>query len=318
MAMIHHVVRDRLQSARLPAATAALALALAACGDDTGADGGDGGRGDTSAPSSSSTTATDASASVGTVGSGGDGPGSGGAPGAGGSGAGGNGTGGSAVIPELPSEVLDLTAWKLTLPVDTEHEGSPDEIEQPELAGFELSPWFEVTETGDGVRFRANCGGATTDNSGYPRSELREMTSDGLDEASWSTTEGVHRLVVTEAITALPTEKPHVVAAQIHDDSDDVVMVRLEGTRLFVEGGGDELGLLDDDYTLGTPFTVELVASEGVITVTYEGTTEVTVERDATGCYFKAGCYTQSNLEQGDEADAYGEVVILDLVLEHE
>lgn len=37
----------------------------------------------------------------------------------------------------------------------------------------------------------------------------------------------------------------------------------------------------------------------------------------ANGCYFKAGCYTQSNLSQGDQADAYGEVVIYELAIEH-
>lgn len=44
----------------------------------------------------------------------------------------------------------------------------------------------------------------------------------------------------------------------------------------------------------------------------------VSVARDAEGCYFKAGAYTQSNLEQGDEPDAYGEVVITELVVTHE
>jgi poly(beta-D-mannuronate) lyase len=35
------------------------------------------------------------------------------------------------------------------------------------------------------------------------------------------------------------------------------------------------------------------------------------------GCYFKAGAYTQSNEEQGDTADAYGQVEIHALDLEH-
>lgn len=42
-----------------------------------------------------------------------------------------------------------------------------------------------------------------------------------------------------------------------------------------------------------------------------------TVDRAVDGCYFKAGVYTQSNPDQGDAADAYGEVVIRDLVVSH-
>ena len=40
-------------------------------------------------------------------------------------------------------------------------------------------------------------------------------------------------------------------------------------------------------------------------------------EVDTTGCYFKAGCYTQSNESKGDKPESYGEVVIYKLVVEH-
>jgi hypothetical protein len=222
---------------------------------------------------------------------------------------------------ELPAEVLDLTNWKLTLPIGSrEAPGEPLEIFQPELATYTIDPHFMLDRAGTGVLFQAHAGGVTTSNSGYPRSELREMARGGSENAAWSTTEGVHTMTITQAITHLPEVKPHVVAGQIHDADDDVVMIRLEDTHLFVEGGGDELGTLEPDYALGTPFTVRLVASGGTIEVFYEDMTEpsVSVSREAEGCYFKAGAYTQSNLEQGDEADAYGEVVITDLVVTHE
>lgn len=111
----------------------------------------------------------------------------------------------------------------------------------------------------------------------------------------------------------------HVVAGQVHDAADDVVMIRLESSNLFVEGGGEDLGTLNAGYELGTRFTVRVEASGGHIRVYYDDlvTPRVDVARDTDGCYFKAGAYTQSNLEQGDAASAYDEVVIYGLRAVH-
>jgi poly(beta-D-mannuronate) lyase len=232
------------------------------------------------------------------------------------SGAPGDGSIGSAA--SVPADVLDLTNWKLTLP--TGSPGAPTEILQPDLAAFSLHPYFELDAARDGVVFQANAGGVTTSGSGYPRSELREMINGGASAAAWSMNSGVHTMTITEAITHLPVVKPQVVAGQIHDATDDVVMVRLEGQHLFLEGGGTDLGTLDPSYRLGARFTVRLVASGGHIRAYYDdlGTPKVDVQRSASGCYFKAGVYTQSNTSKGDAPDAYGEVVIYDLVVTHQ
>lgn len=219
----------------------------------------------------------------------------------------------AAPVASVPADRLDLASWKLTLPVDTPHAGAPDEIRQPELATFALEPFFALTAAKDGVSFRAPIEGATTSSSDYPRSELREMTADGSDEASWSTTSGTHTLEIRQAITHLPEVKAHVVAGQIHDADDDVIMIRLEGEHLFVEGGGEELGTLDDHYVPGRIFTVKIVAGGGRIRVDYDGVPKLDIARAASGCYFKAGAYTQSNVAKGDAPGAYGEVVIYDL-----
>jgi poly(beta-D-mannuronate) lyase len=219
---------------------------------------------------------------------------------------------------QYPADLLDLSTWKLTLP--TGEEGSPTEILQPELDAFELEPYFHLDAARDGVVFRAHAGGVTTGNSSYPRCELREMAGDGSEMAAWSTTEGVHAMTIAQQITHLPEVKPHVVAGQVHDAEDDVVMIRLEGQNLFVEGGGEDLGTLDAAYAPGTRFTVKIEAAGGRIRVYYEDlvTPAVDIERDTEGCYFKAGAYTQSNPERGDDPDAYGEVVIHDLSVTHD
>lgn len=214
--------------------------------------------------------------------------------------------------PQLPGELLDLASWKLTLP-----EGHPTEIAQPELATYAHDELFFVDPAERAVVFRAPCGGATTSGSSYPRAELREMTAGGADEASWSTASGTHELIVRAAITHLPLAKPHVVAAQIHDASDDVLMIRLEGSKLFIELAGEDGPVLDDAYALGTPFTVRLEATGGKIRVWYDGVQKLELEKDVSGCYFKAGCYTQSNTSKGDAPDAYGEVKIYGLGVKH-
>jgi hypothetical protein len=147
---------------------------------------------------------------------------------------------GAASMAQFPAQVLDLANWKLTLPVNAggATTGAPIEIQQPALAAYAQEPYFRVR--GDGVQFRAPVNGVTTAGSRYPRSELREMTNNGTRQASWSTTEGVHTMVIDQAITAVPATKPHAVAGQIHDAKDDVLTIRLERPRLFVDHNGTD------------------------------------------------------------------------------
>ncbi len=216
----------------------------------------------------------------------------------------------------LPSTLLDLTNWKLTLPIGGSHK--PTEIEQPALAGYSVSPYFVLNPAGTGVVFQANAGGVTTSNSGYPRSELREMTGGGRDEASWSTTSGTSTMVVREAVTHLTVAKPQVTVAQVHDDEDDVLVVRLDGPHhLYAEHDGTNYGDLDTGYQLGTAFTVQVTASGGHIRISYNGVPKVDYAKSSSGDYFKAGCYTQSNPDKGDAADAYAQVVIYALTVTH-
>jgi poly(beta-D-mannuronate) lyase len=143
------------------------------------------------------------------------------------------------------------------------------------------------------------------------------MAADGRREAGWTNTSGRHIMTISQAITATPRAKPHVVAGQIHDAEDDVAMIRLEGRRLFVESDGKDVGLLDPYYRLGTRFTVSIIASPRGVGVIYNGRRTVRTAEVGRGWYFKAGCYPQSNPERGDLPTAYGEVVIYALTGRH-
>ncbi|WP_345605595.1 polysaccharide lyase family 7 protein [Pseudonocardia adelaidensis] len=215
--------------------------------------------------------------------------------------------------PAVPGDVLNLANWKLTLPTGAGNE--PEEIHPPQLTSFS-DDFFRLDDTRDGVVFTANAGGVTTNGSSYPRCELREM--DGGALASWSNRAGTHTMTLREAITKLPEVKPHVVAAQIHDAENDVVMVRLEGTHLFVEyDDGEGEFTLDEHYALGTPYDLRITAANGRVQVAYNGRQAGDVPLAGDGWYFKAGTYTQSNPERGEAPAAVGEVVIYSLDVQH-
>jgi hypothetical protein len=212
-----------------------------------------------------------------------------------------------------PSQLLDLRNWYLTLP--TGSSGKPDTVEQPDLDGYS-SAFFQVDPQRDGVVFTANAGGVTTKNSTYPRSELREMN--GAEKASWSNRTGTHTLTVRQAVTELPKAKPELVTAQIHDEESDVLEIRLEDKRLIAQyADGKEEFVVDEDYTLGTPYDLRLVATDGRIDVVYNGKPAGSIAQSGAGWYFKTGSYLQSNTEKGDAADAVGKVVLYQVGVTH-
>lgn len=218
---------------------------------------------------------------------------------------------------EYPSQVLDLTNWKETLPIGSS--GKPQEIKQPSLGTYSTHPYFRTSADCGSVIFRAPVNGVTTSGSGYPRSELREMADRGKRLAGWSTTEGTHTLFIDQAITAIPQAKSHIVVGQVHDAEDDVIVVRLEYPKLFIDINGDDGPVLDAKYALGKRFTVKFVAQNGQIAIYYNGSAlpAYVLKKKGSGYYFKAGAYTQSNCSKEKRCDSgnFGEVNIYRLSL---
>jgi hypothetical protein len=218
----------------------------------------------------------------------------------------------------LPSSVLNLTNWKITLP--TGSTGSPTEIKQPALATFKIDPWF-IVQNG-GVRFRAPVNGKTTSGSSNPRSELREMTNNGTVNAAWSSTSGTHSMTIDQMVTALPNTKPHLVVGQIHDAADDVTVFRVEGTTLWITDGNTTHGYaVDTNMTLGKRFTVKMEVSSGVVKYYYNGNLlPYSQKKSFSGAYFKAGAYTQANCTNSSPcADTnYGEAIIYNVAVSHQ
>jgi hypothetical protein len=223
-------------------------------------------------------------------------------------------------LKKYPAQILDLTNWKQTLPTGSSKK--PREITSSALQTFIDKTCFRVNSTFDGVVFHAPVNGVTTSNSGYPRSELREMIDNGKQNASWSTTSGTHTMFISQAITAVPQTKKHIVAGQIHDANDDVIVIRLEYPKLFVDINGKQGPVLDPNYTLGKKFTIKFVAAGGKINIFYNGGSQpaYTLSKKGAGYYFKAGAYIQSNCSKEKNCSSYnyGEVVIYKLEVQHD
>ncbi|MEM6279562.1 MAG: polysaccharide lyase family 7 protein [Verrucomicrobiota bacterium] len=212
---------------------------------------------------------------------------------------------------------INLKIWKLTTPIDDDGDGKADEVKLPLLRYFEDPEFFHLSEEGDSVIFRARCDGATTENSKYPRSELRELKKDGKTKASWNTTSGSHNLTIEFAFNQLPRKKPHAVAAQIHDGDNDLLMVRLEGKKLFLERREAEDFVLIEEYKLGTFVKLMILADNGRIRAFIDGKQLMQWEVEAENLYFKVGCYTQSNPEKGDKPYDYAETEFRSVYVMH-
>ena len=76
-----------------------------------------------------------------------------------------------------PAEVLDLSCWKISLPIDATGKGKATTIEEKAIADGYVDPkHFYVNEAGDGVVFSSPIKGVlTSKNTTYTRSELHEM-----------------------------------------------------------------------------------------------------------------------------------------------
>lgn len=182
--------------------------------------------------------------------------------------------------------------------------------------GLNIPKYFELVP---GPRARMSAplnGGRTSTNTKYPRVEFRELQRDGTTKASWNPGKDTHQCFVRSRVTRMPPNKPQLVLCQVHDSSDDTVMIRMESKTQVVAKFGDTIvGVLTNSFAFDTDydFGIEVVngqirwywgaaGSPGVFTTpvfTHNGFSGV-----STGQYFKAGCYAQS---WGGEPDSRGE-----------
>lgn len=205
--------------------------------------------------------------------------------------------------------VLDLPKWKLTLPT-----GKPTEVLMPELQTYSDGNFRFVK--GEGIYMRADCDGKTTSGSKYPRCEFREL-------GGWTMGKGSHFLELNGACITLPQKKSEVVIAQIHDAKDDVIEVLVskdkdEKHQIDVRHDGFNYGKIVDDYHLGDQYYIKITNTPKSFTVSSDSHWVSIKPKSKSGCYFKAGCYTQSNTAHAEPTGSGGLALIKHLRVVHE
>ncbi len=220
-----------------------------------------------------------------------------------------------------PYNVLSLTNWKLTA-----WSYAATALQEyfingnPPLQTYADNRWFWVSNEGgyNWVNFKAYANYPTTSGSSNPRCELREMTSNGLNEIYWDLTSANQRSMEWICKITQAPSSGKVCIAQIHaksDSYDDLIRVQVRAAAnasigatgtLYVMGyvcndTADDIG----GYTLGDELHLEIVAVNSTITLNRVNAngSRTQLKRytgiGSTENYFKAGNYLQSKPTSG-------------------
>jgi hypothetical protein len=226
-------------------------------------------------------------------------------------------------VPADLSDVQFLKNWKITLPISfTNDSNKAGEIKHPTLKTYSHPDYFKLGANGTSIVFKSIAGGArTSTGTAYARSELREMKSDGTTSAAWNCTGTSNGMSVRQKLlTTTKTEAPNATVAQIHDASNDNLMVKYFGPATGANGVSDTgvmearfnndttTVVLDTAYRLGDEHTIDVTTTPSGMRVVYKnlrtGATKDT-RNPSTGkdiamvgvvgsCYYKAGLYIQT------------------------
>ncbi|GAA5070515.1 polysaccharide lyase family 7 protein [Roseibacterium beibuensis] len=238
------------------------------------------------------------------------------------------------------------SGWKWQAPVNGlgDRSATDDNIEVDDLEGYENGPWYDI-DTDGRLLLLAPADGATTPNTSYPRSELREMNGDDL--AAWSF-DGYARLDFETTILhtaydvdGLPGE---IIFAQVHGNAaGELCRLTFDGkggvfytNEHAPDGQGGTIDvdtpLLDDqgnptDIRRGETMTGTILVSEGTLTVSmvHEGVTysaSAAIDPYWTGAdlYFKAGVYSLVGAigsGAGSEGHGYAAVLLSSAKVSH-
>lgn len=225
----------------------------------------------------------------------------------------GGGTGGT------PAELLNFGAgggdWNLGVGYPSGHvDIAPGTLED----GWSEAPYFYVTEDGQRVHFQVPMnGGKTSSNTKYPRTELREYI--GSSKASWSGSSGTHLLSGTTRIIHMEDDKPEIVVAQMHDDADDTLQIRCEGTTWRASINGEIHPTSLGTFAWGTDVNWRIFLDDGQLQISINGSVKINTDPGyGSGQYFKAGAYAQQNsTDQDNPPNGFASVELSNLVCSH-
>ena len=196
---------------------------------------------------------------------------------------------------KLPN--IDLNHWKVTLPI-----GNPTEVKPPEILDYgnneTLKPFF-YNDSVNGALVFYTYPGASTANSSYSRTELREQIEPGSNNTNWTFAQGgnIKGTLSMDEISKDSDDKYHrTIIMQIHgrltdeqrdligeDDNNAPPMLKIYWTYGYVrvktkvlknlnasdtdilhtDAWGDDDGHTFAEYVGFDPFSIEVKVEEG-------------------------------------------------------
>lgn len=188
-----------------------------------------------------------------------------------------------------------------------------------ELATYSESPYFSLDDTGVWTNFGVRLDAVTTEGSDYPRSELRELAEDGTTLLGFNPTTGTNEMSGTTIIDVLARYKKAMVIGQMHDTVSDSIMIASQNVDsapypldgqvkivIRINGGAGAGGIsltAIPIYEIGTPIPWKMRCGSfgwevyiGDMTTPFATSVTTGTALTASGlCYFKAGCYSNTN-----------------------
>lgn len=190
-------------------------------------------------------------------------------------------------------------------------------------AGYAKSPEYCMNAASTAVQMRVSLNAPTTSGSSNPRTEYREMQSNGTTNAAWTGSSGQHWVQCTIKPTKLANNNKSCSLLQVHDASDDVIQVltrKIGGTVKLVvrlNGTDNDSWVLDGSFDDLPEFTCRVEVNGGVGKFWYHRGSDPSFSGSPTlqtgsgglpsltfsgGCYFKVGVYSQqTSSESGSD-----------------
>jgi len=256
------------------------------------------------------------------------------------------------IVNEYVLSNIDLSHWKVTLPI-----GKPTEVSPPEILTYAtnetLKPFF-YNDSLKGALVFYTYPDASTANSSYSRTELREQLVPGSNSTNWKFSQGgnmkgtlevaemskdgsgnYYRTIVMQIHGILTNDQKNIIGATDNNAPPMLKIYWVNGQirvktkvlkdlnatdteMLHEEAWGDDEGYTFPEYVGFDKFTLEVKVSEGSMEVILNENASVVYDNihiQKWGIfenYFKAGNYFQSK-----DKNSYAKVKYYELVVTH-
>lgn len=236
---------------------------------------------------------------------------------------------------------IDLSHWKVTLPI-----GSPTEVKPPEILDYAenetLKP-FMYNDSVNGALVFYTYPGATTANTSYSRTELREQMEPGSNDVNWTFEQGgrmkgklqladiskdnegkYHRTIIMQIHGRLTDAQRDLIG---EDDNNAPPILKIYWYKglvrvkskvlkdkqasdteiLHTDAWGDDEGFNFSTQVGFEPFTLEIIATKGRLEIVLNEDEKYVIENEdmerwsVFENYFKAGNYL-ATLDEGSFA----------------